>query len=90
MIMVCNRFSTDQRSIISQKDAEKAIGRAFDLLIPEDRALMNDAVAQGCEISSIRTGSKLEKSIGQLANLIIPATAGAGASSEPKRRWRWP
>jgi pilus assembly protein CpaE len=90
MVMVCNRFSADQRSIITQKDAEKAIGRTFDLLVPEDRALMNDAVAQGCEISSIRTGSKLEKSIGQLANMIVPATTSAGSAGEPKRRWRWP
>jgi pilus assembly protein CpaE len=88
LTMVCNRFAADQKAIITQKDAEKAIGRNFDLVLPEDRALMNDAVAQGCEISAIRAGSKLEKSIGRLASLIAPVEADA--ASEPKKRWRWP
>jgi pilus assembly protein CpaE len=87
LTMVCNRYAPDQRSIITQKDAEKAIGRSFDLLLPDDRALMNDAVAQGCEISTIRSGSKLEKGVGHLAGLIAPVEASV---SQPKRRWRWP
>lgn len=89
LTMVCNRFGVDQKSIITQKDAEKAIGRSFDLLLPEDRALMNDAAAQGCEISTIRAGSKLEKAIGQLANLITPGAAGAETAEPKKLRWRW-
>ncbi len=84
LTMVCNRISADQKSIISLKDAEKAIGRTFDLTIPEDRALMNDAVAQGCAISTLRPGTKLEKAIADLAGLIsaVPAV-------ETKRRWPW-
>jgi pilus assembly protein CpaE len=86
LTMVCNRYAPDQRSIITQKDAEKAIGRNFDLMLPEDRALMNDAVAQGCEISAVRPGSKLEKGIARLANLIAPVEA---STVQPKRRWLW-
>lgn len=85
--MVCNRFGGEQRSIISQKDAEKAIGRNFDVLLPEDRAVMNDALAQGCEISAIRAGTKLEKAIGQLADLISPQQADRPQTTETKRRW---
>jgi pilus assembly protein CpaE len=88
LTLACNRFTAGQGSIITQKDAEKAIGRNFDLLLPDDRSLMNDAVAQGCEISTIRGGTKLEKAISQLADVVAPATVVSGGGA--KRRWRWP
>ncbi len=86
LTLVCNAVSADQKAIVSQSAAEKAIGRAFDVVIPEDRRLMNDAIAQGCEISAIRSDSKLERAIEALAAVVAPAVV----SVEEKRRWRWP
>jgi len=84
-ILVCNRVSADQKAVLSQKAAEKSIGRDFDIVIPEDRPLMNDAIAQGCELSTLRAGTKLEKAIGELAGLIEPVAV----QPETKRGWRW-
>ncbi len=86
LVLVCNRVSTDQKSVISVKAAEKAIGRAFDVVVPEDRGPMNEAIAQGCELSSLRGGAKLEKAIARLADVIAPQIA----APEPKRAWRFP
>ncbi len=87
LTLVCNRVSIDQRAIVSQKAAEKSIGRDFDFVIPEDRATMNEAIAQGCEISQVRSAgaAKLEKAIADLAGAIVPL----GAAPEVKRRWPW-
>ena len=84
-ILVCNRVSADQKSILSLKVAEKSIGRSFDISIPEDRSLMNDAIAQGCELAAIRTGTKLEKAIAELAAIVEPVAS----APEAKRGWRW-
>jgi pilus assembly protein CpaE len=86
LTLVCNRVSVDQRSIVSQKAVEKSIGREFDFTVPEDRAVMNEAIAQGCEISQIRgAGLRLEKAIAEVAGSIVPL----GTAPEIKRRWPW-
>ena len=86
LTLVCNRVSMDQKVIVSQRAAEKSIGRDFDFVIPEDRAVMNEAIAQGCEISQVRSqGAKLEKAIADVAGAIVPL----GAAPEVKRRWPW-
>jgi len=87
LTLVCNRVGADQRALVPLKVAEKALGRAFDVVIPEDRKLMNDAVAQGCELAAIRRGSKLEKAIDALAGVIDPVAATAPVAT---RGWRWP
>jgi pilus assembly protein CpaE len=68
--LVCNRVTGDQERFLSVKEAEKAIGRSFDLVIPEDVRAMGAAVNQGLPLSEARRGSKLEKLIGQLADRI--------------------
>jgi len=83
LTLVCNRVSVDQKAIISQKAAEKSIGRDFDFVIPEDRAMMNEAIAQGCELSAVRSGTKVERAIAELASSIVPIPVTA----EAKRRW---
>jgi pilus assembly protein CpaE len=85
LTLVCNRLSVESKAIVSQKAAEKSIGRDFDFVIPEDRAMMNEALAQGCELSSVRTGTKVERAIADLANSIVPTTVAV----ESKRRWLW-
>ena len=68
--LVCNAVSAEQQSSLSLKAAERAVGRAFDIVVPEDRKIMSEAINQGLEISAIRRGSKLEKPITQLADMI--------------------
>ncbi|MGH7025059.1 MAG: AAA family ATPase, partial [Caulobacteraceae bacterium] len=85
LTLVCNRVSVDQKAIVSQKAAERSIGRDFDFVIPEDRAMMNDAIAQGCQLSQVRAGTKVERAIAELANSIVPISV----SGDSKRRWLW-
>ena len=85
LTLVCNRVSADQRQIVPQKAAEKSIGRDYDFVIPEDRAMMNEAIAQGCELSAVRKGTKVELAIAELANSIVPMPVQA----DSKRRWLW-
>ena len=70
LIMVCNSLSSDQTAAIPLKAAERALGRAFDVVVPEDRKLMNAALNQGVELSALRRGAKLEKAIGELADKV--------------------
>jgi pilus assembly protein CpaE len=70
LTLVCNRVTGDQERLLSVKAAEKAIGRSFDLVLPEDARAMGAAVNQGLPLSSARWGSKLEKLVGQLADRI--------------------
>jgi pilus assembly protein CpaE len=83
LTLVCNRVSVDQKAIVSQRAAEKSIGRDFDFVIPEDRSMMNEAIAQGCELSTVRTGTKVERSIAELASSIVPIPVAA----ESRRKW---
>ena len=81
LILVCNALSSDQQASISIKAAERAIGRAFDIVIPEDRGVMGAAINQGLELSAIRRGTKLEKAIGLLADAIGKDVLASAASS---------
>ena len=76
LTLVCNSLSSDQTQSVSVKAAERAIGRDFDIVIPEDRRSMTAAINQGVELSAIRGGTKTEKAIGELARRIAePVTA---------------
>jgi pilus assembly protein CpaE len=75
LTLVCNRLSADQLGVVSVKAAENVLRRKFDIVLPEDRRLMNDAIAQGCQLSTIRRGSKLEKALAELAAVVAPAAA---------------
>ncbi len=86
LTLVCNQLSADQQAVVSLKTAEKAIGRPFDVVIPEDRRLMNEAIAQGRELSTIRAGSKLRKRSATWPRSIVPATAAQPERS--RKLWR--
>jgi pilus assembly protein CpaE len=82
LTLVCNAPSADQMATVSIKAAERALGRPFDAVIPEDRRTMMAATNQGVEISAVRKGTKLEKAIADLA-AKVSATVSAGGG---KRR----
>ena len=90
LTLVCNRLRGDQQALVSLKAAQKALGRDFDVVIPEDHRMMNDAIAQGYELSTVRRGSKLERAIAGLAT-VITSSADAPSAAAPAipfwRRW---
>jgi len=73
LTLVCNRAGGDNPTSVSQRSVQGAIGRSFDIVAPEDRKLMNEAINQGVGLSTLRRGSKLEKAIIELANRLAPA-----------------
>ena len=75
VVLVCNRCGGDNPPGVSIKAVESAIGRGFDVQIPEERKLMNEAINQGVALSTIRRGSKIEKALGQLAAQLVPTRA---------------
>jgi pilus assembly protein CpaE len=70
VILVCNALTGDIQEQVSLKSAERALGRSFDLVIPEDRRVMCGAINEGQPIASIRRGTKLEKAIAELADKV--------------------
>lgn len=83
LTLVCNALSPDQTTSLTVKTAERALGRDFASVIPEDRKIMYAALNQGVELSAIRRGTKLEKAIGELASLI---SVGADVQAAPRGR----
>lgn len=75
VVLVCNGLNAEQQSSVPLKAAEKALGRPFDAVIPEDRRVMMDAINQGVEVSAVKRGTKLEKAIAALAMRLQPAPA---------------
>lgn len=84
LTLICNALSTEQTSILPLKSAERALGRTFDVIVPEDRKTMYAAINQGVEIATIRGGTKLEKAIGEVAALLAPDPV---ATSRTKSWW---
>jgi len=84
LLLVCNALSTDHQSTLSLKAAERAIGRPFDAVLPEDRRVMNAAINQGVELAAIRRGTKLEKAIGELGQKLAVEIA---APAQSRLKW---
>ncbi len=79
LTLVCNGLTADQTALVSVKAAERAIGREFDVVIPDDGKTMTAAINEGVELSSVRKGTKLEKAVGELAGklaALAPPVAG--------------
>ena len=86
LTLVCNAVSQEQASTLPLKTAERALGRSFDVVVPEDRPLMCAAINQGVELAAVRRGSKVEKAIAELAALLAPTPTPA-AAAERKAWW---
>lgn len=83
LILVCNSLSPDHTASVSIKAAERALGRDFDVIIPEDRRTMTAALNQGVELAAVRRGTKLEKAVGELADKVADVAPVA-----VRRGWR--
>jgi pilus assembly protein CpaE len=83
ILLVCNAASAEQQAALSVKAAERALGRPFDIVAPEDRRTLFAAINQGVEISAVRTGTKVEHAVSLLADRL----AGTVDASAPPRRF---
>ena len=83
LTLVCNAVNNDRQNMLSVRAAERAIGRPFDIVIPEDSRVMETACNQGLDIAAVRRGTKLEKMTALLADAM---TADALTLPVPKLR----
>jgi pilus assembly protein CpaE len=86
VILVCNAMNADQQANVSVKAAERALGREFDVVIPEDSRTMMAAINQGVELASVKRGTKLEKGVADLAGRVASAMVDPPVAS--RRPWR--
>jgi pilus assembly protein CpaE len=80
LTLVCNAVTSEEQSMLSLKSAESAIGRPFDIVVPDDKRVMGAAINQGLTLSEVRRGTKLEKAVGLIADEVM-AGAPVGASA---------
>lgn len=73
LTLICNRFGADGSIGVSRRSVEQAVGRAFDVVLPEDAKLMNEAINQGVALGVLRRGTKLGKAFEQLASAVAPS-----------------
>jgi pilus assembly protein CpaE len=77
--LVLNAVNADQQGFLSIRSAEKALGRSFQIVVPEDGRTMGAATNQGLSLADIRRNTKLEKFVEELAKamavdaLVAPA-----------------
>lgn len=79
LTLVCNRFGAETLAGVNRRSVETAIGRSFDVLLPEDGKLMGEAINQGVALVSLRRGAKLSKALEQLAAQVAPVRQQAKA-----------
>ena len=70
LTLVCNAVTAEQQNTLPVKNAEKAIGRAFDAVLPADSAVMGAATNEGLTVRAVRRGTKLEKALTQVAGAL--------------------
>jgi pilus assembly protein CpaE len=83
LTLICNAVNNDRQNMLPVREAERAIGRAFDIVIPEESRVMEAACNQGLDIAAVRRGTKLEKMTALLADRM---TADALTFPVPKLR----
>src|SRR5262249_38043065 len=71
VVLVCNAVTADQQSQVSLKAAERALGRSFDVVAPEDRRVVNSATNEGLEIAAVRRGTQIERAGELLAARVV-------------------
>lgn len=79
LTLICNRFGAETLAGVNRRSVETAIGRSFDVLLPEDGKLMGEAINQGVALVSLRRGAKLSKALEQLAAQVAPVRQQAKA-----------
>jgi pilus assembly protein CpaE len=68
--LVCNAVTPEQQKLLPIKEAERALGRRFQVVLPSDERLMMAASNEGASLVSVRRGTKLEAGVAALAGVI--------------------
>lgn len=79
--LVCNAVSADQKTSLPLKAAERAIGRPFDFVLPEEAANMTAAINQGVALGTVKRGSKLDAAFGELAQSMLSQAPAIATSN---------
>ncbi|HZV83840.1 MAG TPA: hypothetical protein VFF48_02545, partial [Brevundimonas sp.] len=67
--VICNAVSARPPSGLSVKDAERALGRPFDLVIPDEPTLFSNTVNHGVDLAALRRHRKVEAALNQFAGV---------------------
>lgn len=70
--IVCNAVAARPTGGLSVKDAERALGRPFDIVVPEEPALFSNVVNHGVDVAALRRHRKVEAALNQLAGVLAP------------------
>jgi pilus assembly protein CpaE len=84
MYLYANRFKKKFLWFgVNMKDVEKALGREISFYIPDNPAVVMDAINRGAPLKEVKAGSDVEKSISDATDDLLKAVArsrGAAAA----------
>jgi pilus assembly protein CpaE len=84
MYLYANRFKKKFLWFgVNMKDVEKALGREISFYIPDNPAVVMDAINRGAPLKEVKAGSDVEKSISDATDELLKAVArsrGAAAA----------
>lgn len=81
VLIVVNRHERGWGRSVQIKEAEKALGRAVDYTVPNDFKLMSEALNQGVALATLKTRSKVGKSIrAMMLDTLVKADERAEAT----------
>jgi pilus assembly protein CpaE len=77
LTLVCNAVSGDQQQTLPIKAAERAIGREFDIVIPNEERVMREVSNEGVELKRLTRAGKLVKPLTALADTLLSSKVEA-------------
>ncbi|MDP3173183.1 MAG: AAA family ATPase [Phenylobacterium sp.] len=83
-LLICNRVGGDAPSGVSLKSVERAVGRSFDVVVPDDPKMIGEAINQGVALRTLKRGTKVERALSELAQMLVPQQA---ATATRTSRW---
>jgi pilus assembly protein CpaE len=84
--VIINRFVGKMFSSgLRRNDIEQAIGDAFLACIPNDYALVREAIDRGVPLEEVKKGNKITL---QLKKMIVPQNQGAKDAAAPEKRFK--
>lgn len=86
LALILNRHQPRWGDGLSVRQAEKALGRKFDQIVPEDQNLVTDALNQGVPVFDIKRRSRFAKAVRAMATTCFTHIAATNQdASEPTR-----
>jgi pilus assembly protein CpaE len=80
-----NRYEKSWTKNVNLKEAEKALGRPFDFLIPSDFRTVSEALDQGVAFEKVKKKSKVGGGVEKMVDQILKTMAGGeSGKAEPR------